>query len=519
MQKPKLIISAGDQQGEEFLVESFPFKIGRMPDNNIVFSDKRVSRYHAELVCDNGKYIIKDLGSQNGTLVNGAKITSAEIKTGDSIVIGGTEIFVDLESAKKESIKEDIFEDTDTTSGFRTTIRPVKEILEGTIEQKDSSVEVLKKRNEMLSALYQISRDILKESEIDSILNLTADTILNNIKAERVYVLMKDGDTGSINVRLERDTRDKCDKQDKLMLSKTVINRVMDEEIAVLVADAKTDSRFKESESIILYGIRSAMCVPLLGAERVAGSIYVDVVSTDKRLTSEELDLLTTMGNLAAIAIEQANLREKILKEIEARQSMMRYHSPQVVEEIIKGKGDCKVTEKTITVIFVDIQGFTKLSDKLGPMGTAELLNEYFDIITDAVFKYNGTIDKFIGDAAMAIFGAPLQDKNSTEMAVRAAIDIQREIIKLNKFKIRIGINTGQAVIGNIGSTKRVEYTAIGDTVNIASRLEGLAKQGTIYIGEETYNQIKDIFKTKPIGKQKVKGKKAEVSVYEVLVE
>lgn len=518
MQKPKLVIIAGDQQGKEFFIESFPFKIGRMPDNNIVFSDRRVSRYHSELVCDSGKYIIKDLGSQNGTWLNGAKITSAEIKTGDSIVIGGAAITVNLESAKKE----DIFEDTDTSSGFRTTIRPVKEILKGAIEQKDtedSSVEVLKKRNEMLSALYQISKDILKESEIDSILNLTADTILSNINAERVYVLMKDENTGSINVRLEKDTREKCAKQDKLMLSKTVINRVMDEEIAVLVADARTDARFKESESIILYGIRSAMCVPLLGAERVAGSIYVDVVSTDRRFTSEELDLLTTIGNLAAIAIEQTHLREKILKEIEARQSMMRYHSPQVVEEIIKGKGDCKVAEKTITVLFVDIQGFTKLSDKLGPMGTAELLNEYFDIITDAVFRYNGTIDKFIGDAAMAIFGAPFQEKNYTEMAVRAAVDIQREIIKRSKFKIRIGINTGQAVIGNIGSTKRVDYTAIGDTVNIASRLEGLAKQDKIYIGEETYRQIKDIFKIKPVGRQKVKGKTTEVSIYEVLVE
>lgn len=208
-----------------------------------------------------------------------------------------------------------------------------------------------------------------------------------------------------------------------------------------------------------------------------------------------------------------------MLKEREARQSLMRYHSPQVVEEIIKGKGTCEVTERMITVLFTDIKGFTRLSEELGPLETARLLNEYFDIITDVVFRYKGSIDKFIGDAAMAIFGAPFHDTDYTEMTIKAAIDIQKEIKKLNKFEVRIGINTGSAVIGNIGSSKRVEYTAIGDTINIASRLEKMAAEGSIYIGEATYEQIKGIFKTRSIGMQKIKGKTMEVGIYEVIYE
>jgi adenylate cyclase len=196
----------------------------------------------------------------------------------------------------------------------------------------------------------------------------------------------------------------------------------------------------------------------------------------------------------------------------------MRYHSPQVVEEIIRGKGTCEIKEKMITVLFVDIKDFTRLSEELGPIGSATLLNEYFDIITDVVFGYKGSIDKFIGDAAMAIFGAPVHDIDYTEMAVRAAIDIQKKLRELNKYAIRIGINTGPAVIGNIGSTKRMEYTAIGDTVNIASRLEKMAGPGKIYIGETTHEQVKGIFNTRPIGIQRVKGKTMDVGVYEVLL-
>ncbi|MCE5195395.1 MAG: FHA domain-containing protein [Nitrospiraceae bacterium] len=507
-----LVIDDGEHAEKSFLINAFPFRIGRMVDNDIAFEDKRVSRYHSEIFLENNEYAIKDLKSQNGTFVNGNKIESSIIKPGDRITIGGNTLLFEIE-------KDELFTEHDT-SDFKTTIKPAKDIIQSAASKEpgDSSVDILRKRTEMLGALYEISKDILKETEIESILNLTADTILRNIRAERMFVLMKKDGEDLIKVVFAKDTKGTTKKQDKLMLSQTVINRVMDDAVSLLVADAKTDTRFKESESIFLYGIRSAMCVPLLGAEKVNGAIYVDIRNASRQFTHEELDLLTTIGNLAAIGIEQTDLRNKIIKETEARQSMMRYHSPQIVEEIIKGKGDCKVTERVITVLFTDIRGFTQLSEKLGPAETASLLNEYFDIVTESVFKYKGSIDKFIGDAAMAVFGAPCDDKNYTEMAVRAAIEIQEQIQKLNKMQIRIGINTGTAVIGNIGSTQRVEYTAIGDTVNIASRLEKLAKPGKIYIGETTYEKIKGIFNTKSIGKQKVKGKTKEVSVYEVLL-
>jgi adenylate cyclase len=557
-----LIITEGERRGEVYPILNLPFKIGRMSDNDISFEDKRVSRYHAEIRMRNDAYIIRDLGSHNGTFVNGTRVGSANLNSGDRITIGANLLLFNHET-------EDIFSEEDRT--HTTSVRQAREILKDiTDEKREDHFGDFHERQNILSALYELSKRILKESEIGSIFNLIVDVILKNIGAERIYILLKDKESNVIRPVVARDIHTRIgqhlinaklvtaaqvqealslqkkeggrlgsklvklghiseekfnsflskqsNKEDKLMLSKSVINRVMNDKVSLLVANAKKDSRFKESKSIFLYGIRSAMCVPLLGAESVVGTIYVDNLNANRQFSQAELTLLTTVGNLAAIGIEETNLRDKVLKEREARQALMRYHSPQVVEEIIKGRGTCEINEKMVTVLFVDIKDFTRLSEELGPIGSATLLNQYFDIITEVVFGYKGSIDKFIGDAAMAIFGAPFHDLDYTERAVQAAIDIQKKIKELNKYEVRIGINTGPAVIGNIGSTKRIDYTAIGDSVNIASRLEKMAGPGKIYIGETTYEKVKQIFKIRPIGMQKVKGKTMDVRVYEVLL-
>ena len=556
----RLTVTEGEKGGEVYPILESPFKIGRMHDNNIVLAERSVSRYHAEIVTQEDTYVLRDLGSSNGTFLNDVRITSIPLATGDKVTIGINALLFDHG-------EEDLFpkeEKTDTTM-----VKPARDILKNVIEEKDTQSDRTMGRQNILGALYQLSKSILKTSEIRSILQQTIDIILDNIAAERIYILVKEEDSDSIKNLLSRDLhtrigqyllaakvvteeqiqearalqkkdggklgsklvelgyisedtlhaflRKQSGEESKLMLSRSVINRVISEEISLLVADARRDARFSEAESIFLYGIRSAMCVPLIGATRVNGAIYVDNLNAGQQFTEDDLNFLTTIGNLAAISIEEANLREKMHREREARQCLMRYHSPQVVEEIIKSGGTCEVNERTITVLFTDIKDFTRLSETLGPMESANLLNEYFDIIIDSVFRYNGSIDKFIGDAVMAIFGPPFLPNAFTEMAVKAAVEMREKIQKLNKYAIRIGINTGPAVIGNIGSSRRTEYTAIGDTVNIAARLEKMAGPGQIFVGDTTYRHIQDLFHTRPVGIQKVRGKVTEVSVYEVV--
>ncbi|GGD55177.1 CHASE2 domain-containing protein [Paenibacillus nasutitermitis] len=202
-----------------------------------------------------------------------------------------------------------------------------------------------------------------------------------------------------------------------------------------------------------------------------------------------------------------------------------------VVDEMLASGEDVKVggQRRDISVIFVDIRGFTPMSEKLEPEQVIQVLNEYLDICTKAVFKWNGTLDKFIGDGVMAIFGAPVDQPNHPELAVRAALEMKRQSADLEERCLReigvpvrfgVGINSGPAVVGNIGSQMlRLDYTAIGDTVNLSARLEANAKPGQILISEETLARVSGLFETVTIGEIKVKGKELPVLVTEVVRE
>jgi adenylate cyclase len=206
-----------------------------------------------------------------------------------------------------------------------------------------------------------------------------------------------------------------------------------------------------------------------------------------------------------------------------------RFVAQSVVDELLQSGEDVKLggSRKDITLIFVDIRGFTPMSERLEPEQVIQVLNEYLDVCTRAIFKFNGTLDKFMGDGVMAMFGAPISFDNHPEMAVRSALEMksQADILeqKLIKnygigVKFGLGINSGPAVVGNIGSEGlRLDYTAIGDTVNLSARLESNAKPGQILISENTYARVKDLFQIEPVGEIKVKGKEKPVMVYEVM--
>ncbi|MFZ3131532.1 MAG: adenylate/guanylate cyclase domain-containing protein, partial [Desulfosporosinus sp.] len=204
-----------------------------------------------------------------------------------------------------------------------------------------------------------------------------------------------------------------------------------------------------------------------------------------------------------------------------------RYVSKAVVQEILSSKEEIKVggVRKDITLLFVDIRGFTPLSEKMEPEDIINILNDYLDLCSRAVFTQEGTIDKFMGDGVMAIFGAPIEQKDHLERAIRAALQMQRESGKFAEDLLKrygrsvsfgIGINSGPAVVGNIGSQARMDYTAIGDTVNLAARLESNAKPGQILISKDTYERIKETFKVIPLDPIKVKGKEKLVEIYQV---
>jgi adenylate cyclase len=205
-----------------------------------------------------------------------------------------------------------------------------------------------------------------------------------------------------------------------------------------------------------------------------------------------------------------------------------RYVSQSVVKQLLAAPDPVSIRgiRCEITILFVDLRGFTPLCEKLEPEQILELLNEYLDLCTDIVFQYGGTLDKFIGDGVMAIFGAPIPADNHAEMAVRAALHMKNESQRLSTnmrektghfLFFGMGIHTGLAVIGNIGSNKRLDYTAIGDTVNLAARLEASAKPNQLLISGAVSEKIHHFAELESIGEIKLKGKANEVEVFEVI--
>ncbi len=202
-----------------------------------------------------------------------------------------------------------------------------------------------------------------------------------------------------------------------------------------------------------------------------------------------------------------------------------RYTAPEIINELLSKPGEVTLggERKRLTILFADIRGFTKISEGLEPEKVVEILNEVLTIMVKGIFNYQGTLDKFIGDCVMAVFGAPLSQPNHAERAVRAAVEIQKGIKQIEerwtevidrKIEVGIAINTGEVIIGNIGSPERMDYTAIGDAVNLAARLEEITSPGEIIISENTYSLVKDLVNCQEMKPITIRGKKEPVSLY-----
>jgi adenylate cyclase len=222
---------------------------------------------------------------------------------------------------------------------------------------------------------------------------------------------------------------------------------------------------------------------------------------------------------------------QNFLNEQREKRRLSRFFSPSVVREITRSQGAGEALESSrrrLTVLFSDIRGFTTMSERIAPEDVVEFLREYLTVMTDAVFAHGGTVDKYIGDAIMALYNVPFEAPDHAAQAVRTALEFQRRLEGLAArfgprlgapLRCGVGIHTGDAVVGTLGSAQRLEYTAIGDTVNLGSRLESITKDFDvpIVISEATWLEVKDLFPTRYLGEVTVKGKEVPVKIYTVL--
>jgi adenylate cyclase len=381
----------------------------------------------------------------------------------------------------------------------------------------------IEKAYRAVHSLSELARTLLSAHASD-VPPRVLDVLFEYIPAERGFLMLFD-DAGRLRPRVIK-YRTPAPEGDRITVSQTIIDRVVKERVAILTSDARADPRFGVAESVRSFGIRSAMCAPLWKGQKVIGIVHVDNGAHAGIFTPEDLELLTAMSNYAAVAIEQAALNDKIREEQSARERLEKYFSPSVVTRILS-EGERDVEELEATVVFADIVGFCGLAEKMNPRDVAQLLNDYFSRMVDAVFEHEGTIDKFIGDCIMAVFGAPYAQPDHAVRAVRAAMEMRRRLASFNvertpclPIAMRIGINSGRVVAGAIGSGKRKEITVLGDTVNIASRIEStIATAGLIVVGQRTYELVKDVYALSDLGTVTLRGKNDPLKIYEVLGE
>ena len=487
--------------------------VGRAPECDLLIEDQSISRSHAEFLVTDTACEVRDLGSLNGTYRNGRGVTRVTVGDGDILTLGQLPVQVHESHEEQLTLTDDVV----VLDEERTLSRSVSQL--GTPETGVSGVDAPR----LLSLLSALGRLLIETDTLADLLERVAELVFDAVPADRCYLLLGGpDDIPSPRVVRQRNGQPPADAS----ISRTIINRVQQDQVAMLAANAQLDPRLAAGESIQVQNIRAFMCAPLWNRTDVIGVLYADSPEVG-RFVAADLDLFTALANSAAVLIERARLADRVLEERRRRERLQRYHSPAVVERILDdahaGDGAFLAQEREVSVLFADLVGFTSRAERLPPHEVAHLLNGCLGTMSEAVFEQDGMLDKFMGDALLAVFGAPFDQPDHALRAVRAATGIRNRLDAANRERsddplaVRIAINSGLVMAGDIGSPKRREYTVLGDVVNTASRLQSqVAGAGEIVISRATYDQIRDHLTARSRGPITLRGRSEPVEVFEL---
>jgi adenylate cyclase len=537
--------------------------IGRAKDCDLVLTAPDVSRRHATIERDADGWTLHDLTSRHGTFVNRQRVVSRRLAEGDQITVGlGTDasstfafhlppkahgqlvsfdggrastqvhLTIDVENYERSIDAPDAAAPVaapippDAERGEQERAKAPPERPKTLLDAIAGPAQDRRPRVSIVSLFRQVGEVLLTSDDLEQMLGKVVDLAMHNLSAERACICLCDEKTDAITPKVTRV--EGVAEGDSINISRSIAREAIRARQALLVTDALADGRFASSQSIRFEGIRAAMCAPLYHAGRVEGLIYVDSLGAD-RFTAADLELLTALGVLTAVGIVQARLRDDVARERAIRARLSRYSSPHVVDQIVAGAGglgkELLAQEREVTVLFADLSRFTPMVEGAEPACVAQVLNSAFEHLTHAVFLHDGTLDKYLGDGLLAIFGAPLAQADHADKAIRTALLMQQILEEGSltgprgeRLQMRIGINSGMAVVGDIGSATRKDYTVVGDAINVASRLESsVAEPGQIVVGPATYELSKHRFELEPLPEIQLRGKQQRIRPYLVL--
>ena len=463
--------------------------------------DQKVSRLHGRIWEENGSVWIEDLKSSRGTQINGVEIKGKgrqPLRPSDTIVVGETT--VQLQAARK-----------------KTPVPAHADYLpEGSIllpELKDSEVSVAIARDVDVDAkspsalaLDSVGEEAVRrfklvcelplyfgeKTKLDTLLPAIVDQLAKAIPhAESWALVLREPETDALLLKAYHYIRQPS-------LSETLVRRAMTDRKAFLW---ERKSGGELSGSIVANDIETGMYVPLLWQAEALGAISIGSRRADVAFTDEDLRLTVVIAHFAAMAVATHQLQEKLRKESVVKANLLRQFSPKVAEQLLSHRGKLKLggQRSEVTILTSDIRGFTQLVCEMDPDEVVEMLNEYLSVLVPVIFAHRGTIDKFMGDAILAVFGSLENDPKHHHNAVLAALDMQSAVDKLNEVrKLRgnpccqfgIGLHCGEVIHGFVGTAERMEFTVVGDAVNRAARYCAGAGGGEVLVSPDMHERI-----------------------------
>jgi class 3 adenylate cyclase/DNA-binding response OmpR family regulator len=396
--------------------------------------------------------------------------------------------------------------------------------LETTLQLKDQFAQVTAQHLDELEKLHKLGLQLMTRLDTDSVLSLISDAVLQIIpEAEQciMHLVVEAGDQLLPIVFAPHNGT-------KLIYPSVGIEQVVWQALrardSVYIRDILSTPPCLEPH---FDTMRSLLVAPLLDSENSIGTVSVCSAEVEG-FQETHRRILSILANQATIAIAKARFFEERRRSQERekhaiRSLFQRYVSPAVVERLVDSQEDLALGGKRqqVSILFADIRGFTEFSEYLAPESVVEVLNQYLALAVEPILAEEGTLDKFMGDALMALFNAPLLQPDSTLRAIRAALAMQQAIAAYNRatadhqsLSFGTGIHVGQAVVGNIGTTQQMNFTAIGDTINLAKRLQENARGGEILLSQAAYREVQDVVVVEDLGSLAVKGRAAAEHVY-----
>ncbi|MBI2945691.1 MAG: FHA domain-containing protein [Candidatus Wallbacteria bacterium] len=514
-------LGAGSEAGTERELENGT-TLGRDETCDICLADESVSALHARFFQQaDGSFGLSDCDSTNGTRVNGVRVVLKTLRHGDLLRFGRFEATFRMNGGPSPEAAQLTILESEAFSPPVAEYRPAQTTLgEGASELGTEAARTLR-----LERALEMTAELATHLDAQKLLERLAQDIFELFRTERVAVLLRNPDRRTFSLALARSADGTT--PDAFQLSRTVLRKVVGERTAIATTNALMDDRLPATGSLVAAGTLSALVAPLVHRDEVLGLVWTDTLESVRPMGDLELRLFTGLVGVAAVTLVNARLWARVAADARVRAHLSRYLAPEVVQSVLDGKLSLGLggTLCEATVMFTDIRGFTAASERLEPGQIVELLNRYFERMVDVVFRHGGTVCKFTGDGLMAVWGAPQPHESHALSAVRAGIDMQRAMGPFNAeskalgappLEMGVGVHTGSLVAGNIGSSRRMEFTCHGDAVNTAQRIESATGPGDVYLSRKTLELMEGRIPALPLPPIRVKNKADPLELFSV---